>query len=44
MIGFLACWLIGGRAAMAMGEYDRETGIRVGLHWSSIFYAAIPVV
>ena len=44
ILAFLASWLIGGRAAMAMGEYDRETGIRVGLHWSSIFYGAVPVV
>lgn len=43
-IGFLASWLIAGCGALAMGEYDRETGIRVGLHWSSIFYGAIPVV
>ncbi|MDQ3440064.1 MAG: hypothetical protein M3478_06905 [Planctomycetota bacterium] len=41
---FVATWLIAGRAGLAMGEYDRETGIRVGLHWSSIFYGAIPVV
>jgi hypothetical protein len=43
-LAFLASWLIGGRAALATGEYDRDTGIRVGLHWSSIFYGAIPVV
>ncbi len=44
MIAFVATWLVAGRAGRAMGEYDRETGIRVGLHWSSIFYGAIPVV
>lgn len=43
-LAFLACWIIGGRAALAIGEYDRESGVRIGLHWSSIFYAAIPVV
>jgi hypothetical protein len=36
--------VVGGRAAVAMGEYDRETGARMGLHWSSIFYGAVPVV
>ena len=44
VLAFLASWLIGGRAALASGEYDGATGIRVGLHWSSIFYGAIPVV
>ena len=43
-LAFLASWLIAGRAALAMGEYDRDTGIRVGLHWGTIFYGAVPVV
>ena len=44
VLAFLASWLIGGRAALASGEYDRPAGVRMGLHWSSIFYGAIPVV
>lgn len=43
-LAFLASWMIGGRAALASGEYDRTTGIRVGLHWSTIFCGAVPVV
>ncbi len=43
-LGFLACWIVGGRAALAMGEYDRETGMKIGLHWGTIFYGAIPIV
>ena len=44
LLAFAASWLIGGRQAVAIGEYDRETGAKIGLHWSSIFYAAVPVV
>jgi hypothetical protein len=43
VIGFLLSWLIGGSAMFKAGEYDRETGVRIGLHWGSIFLAAVPV-
>ena len=33
-----------GEILTSRGDYDRATGVRFGLHWSSIFYGAIPVV
>ena len=44
LLAFAASWVVGGRQAVTMGEYDRETGAKLGLHWSSIFYGAVPVV
>lgn len=43
VIGFFLSWLIGGRAAFSTGDYDSATGIRMGLHWGSIFFAALPI-
>src|SRR3954464_8814260 len=43
VIGFWVSWWIGGRAVFSSGDYDRGMGIRTGLHWGSIFLAALPI-
>src|SRR3954471_21104941 len=43
-VAFALSWALGGRRAMMMGEYDAETGVRMGLHWSVCFLGGAPVV
>lgn len=33
-----------GKDAFMMGEYDATTGRKMGMHWSTCFFAAVPVV
>ena len=43
-IGFVLSGVLGGKAALSMGEYDPADGAKQGLHWSCCFLGAIPVV
>src|SRR4051812_8707341 len=44
MLGFVLSGLSGGREAIIAGEYDFETGRKMGLHWSTCFIGCAPVL